>query len=193
MALSKSGRRRITGLLILLAALVLGLNQTEVIQLKTLAAQLEQNQPGTYTVLEVSDGDTIKVLMNAQAEDVRFIGVDTPELHHPKKPVQCFGEAARRFNLEAIAGQNVRLVADPLDDNRDIYGRLLRYVYLPDGRLLNAELIAGGYGFAYRSFPFEKKEQFIALENTARAAKRGLWQSCQLQKDKYGELETSPA
>lgn len=190
MAIPKT-KRGIIAILITLAAIVFGLNKAEVIQLKTLAAQLERNQPGLYDVLEVSDGDTITVLMNDTAEEVRFIGVDTPETQHPEKPVQCFGKAASQFTKQIIAESDVRLEADPLDDNRDLYGRLLRYVYLPDGTLLNAELIAQGYGFAYRSFPFEKKEEFIALEQNARAAKRGLWKGCELQENKYGTLETT--
>ena len=73
--------------------------------------------------------------------------------------------------------QRLRLEADPQNANRDKYNRLLRYVYLPDGRLLNAEIIAQGYGFAYTRFPFAKMEDFRKLEREAREAGRGLWKS----------------
>lgn len=185
-------KKQIIAIVIALAAIALGLSRTEVLQIKALITRLEQTQPGQYHVLQIDDGDTITVAMNGQPETVRMIGVDTPETHHPNKPVQCFGKAATRFTRNLIGDSTVRLVADPLDDNRDIYGRLLRYVYLPDGTLVNAELITHGYGFAYTHFPFEKKPRFIKLERHARMDQRGLWSACKLQKNQYGTLETAP-
>src|SRR5581483_96777 len=111
--------------------------------------QAQISQPGLYRVTEFVDGDTIKVDMNGSTETVRFIGVDTPETHDPRKAVQCFGMAAASFTKQLIGSSNVRLAADPTNTNRDRYNRLLRYVYLPDGRLVNAEIIKQGYGFAY--------------------------------------------
>ena len=58
---------------------------------------------------------------------------------------------------------------------RDKYGRLLAYVYLMNGTLLNAEIIKQGYGHAYTRFPFKYKEEFKQYEKEAREAKRGLW------------------
>jgi len=72
-------------------------------------------------------------------------------------------------------GALVQLEADPQNADRDKYNRLLRYVYLPDGKLLNAEIIAQGYGFAYTQYPFSKMEEFRQLEREAREASRGLW------------------
>jgi len=69
----------------------------------------------------------------------------------------------------------VRLEAGPGTADRDKYGRLLRYVYLPDGNLLNAEIISQGYGFAYTQFPLSKMEEFRQLEREAREASKGLW------------------
>jgi Micrococcal nuclease (thermonuclease) homologs len=113
--------------------------------------------PGLYSVVRFSDGDTITVDMNGKHETVRMIGVDTPETHHPNRPVQCYGPAASAYTKNLIGNQKVRLEADPTNQNRDRYGRLLRYVYLPDGRLVQAEIIKSGHGFAYTSFPFTKK------------------------------------
>ena len=90
----------------------------------------------------VVDGDTI-VLNNG--ERVRLIGVDTPETKHPRKPVEYFGK-------------EVRLEYDW--QKRDKYGRLLAYVYLMDGTLLNAEIVKQGYGHAFTKFPFKYLEQF---------------------------------
>ena len=134
--------------------------------------------PGFYRIDHFVDGDTIAVQMNGKAEEVRFIGIDTPETHKPNTPVQCYGPEASDFTKHAIGNQPVRLEADPLGDNRDRYGRLLRYIYLPDGTLLNEELIQKGYAFAYISFPFSKKAAFSADAQAAQTAKLGLWGTC---------------
>jgi len=144
------------------------------------------SQPGFYRVAKFDDGDTIVVDMNGTNETVRFIGVDTPETHDPRKAVQCFGQAASNFTKQLIGNNPVRLEADPLNTNRDRYGRLLRYIYLPDGRLVNAEIIKQGYGFAYLSFPVTKADEFRAYEKEAREAGRGLWNSCQPTQNQYG-------
>jgi micrococcal nuclease len=150
-----------------------------------------ENQPGLYHVVKFDDGDTIAVDMNGKSETIRFIGVDTPETHDPRKAVQCFGQAAAAFTKQFIGDKSVRLEADPLNTNRDRYGRLLRYVYLPDGTLVNAELIKQGYAFAYLSFPFTKSDEFRTYQTDAREGNRGLWNSCNPQKNDFGGY-TSP-
>ncbi len=148
--------------------------------------QMAPNPPGFYTVTEFFDGDTIEVDMNGMREKVRFIGVDTPETHDPRKAVQCYGQAASDFTKQLIGSSPVRLEADPLNQNRDRYDRLLRYVYLPDGRLAQAEIIKQGYGFAYTSFPFTKIDEFKRFQQEAREAKSGLWTSCNPRENEYG-------
>jgi endonuclease YncB( thermonuclease family) len=138
-------------------------------------------QPGLYKVVNIADGDTIEVDMNGITERVRFIGVDTPETQDPRVAIQCYGKAASAFTGAMIGASPVRLEADPTNTNRDRYDRLLRYVYLPDGRLINAEIIKAGYGFAYTLFPFEKLEEFRGYEKQAREKNLGLWGSCQIQ------------
>jgi micrococcal nuclease len=135
-------------------------------------------QPGLYRVTSFVDGDTIAVDMNGHTENIRFIGVDTPETHKPDTPVQCFGPEAAAFTARTIGRQRVRLVSDGLSTDRDRYGRLLRYVYLPDGRNLDEMLIKQGYGFYYPFFPFSLKSRFAADEQAAIAAHRGLWTAC---------------
>lgn len=149
-------------------------------------------QPGMYEVVRFEDGDTITVDMNGTNERVRMIGVDTPETQDPRVPVQCFGKAASQFTADLIGTNPVRLEADPTNTNRDRYDRLLRYVYLPDNRLVNAEIIKAGYGFAYTLFPFEKSEEFKAYERQAREQNLGLWGSCQIQ-EQDGRSTTNPA
>ena len=62
-------------------------------------------------------------------------------------------------------------------DLRDRYGRLLAYIYTADGDCFNAALIREGYGYAYTRYPFQFMEEFRALEQEARNARRGLWNS----------------
>ncbi len=147
-------------------------------------------QPGQYTINHFIDGDTIAVNMNGKAESVRMIGVDTPETHKPNTPVQCYGPAAAAFTKNLIGTQAVRLVADPKSTDRDRYNRLLRYVYLPDGRMVETTLIAGGYGFAYTEFPFTKSDEFVQDQDQAKAAAKGLWGNCKPYQEPSGRWQT---
>ncbi len=145
-----------------------------------------------YEVVYINDGDTITVRgTNNVEEKVRFIGIDTPEKDHPSRPVQCFSYEATRHLEELIGDNDVKLEADPTNTNRDRYDRLLRYVYLPDGTLLNAKLIEDGYAFAYTSFPVTKMDEFMMLEKEAREANRGLWGACEIEQDN-GYINTNP-
>lgn len=161
--------------------------------LKKAADNVQQAQPGLYKVVEFVDGDTIAVDMNGKNEKLRFIGVDTPETHDPRKAVQCFGSAAAAFTKNLIGMSNVRLEVDPLSTNRDRYNRLLRYIYLPDGRLVNAEIIRQGYGFAYTGFPFTKSDEFLKFQTEAREQNKGLWQSCTPSANQYGGFTSNDA
>ncbi len=150
------------------------------------APKLINVQPGYYRVVEFFDGDTIAVDMNGANEKIRLIGVDTPETHDPRKSVQCYGKQASEFTKNLIGNNPVRLEADPTNQNRDRYNRLLRYVYLQDGRLVNGELIKQGYGFAYTSFPFQKLEEFRELQRQAQEQSQGLWSTCEPQTNDFG-------
>lgn len=149
-------------------------------------------QPGYYDVTQVFDGDTIAVNMAGNKEIIRMIGIDTPETHRPNTPVQCYGPEAADFTKQLIGTSDVRLEADPLNTNRDRYERLLRYVYLPDGTLLESRLISEGYGFAYTSFPMVKALEFTNLENAAKKTGKGLWSACQITTLPSGIRQTSP-
>ena len=131
-------------------------------------------------VVRVIDGDTIVVSPN---EKVRLIGVDTPETVHPNKVVACFGKEAKQFTRDAVEGKTIRLVMDTVNAKRqhkDRYGRTLAYAYLPDGKMLNAELIRQGYAHAYTRFSFRYLVEFKQLERQARIQTVGLWSSCAL-------------
>lgn len=161
--------------------------------LDTATQTASQTQPGLYRVVKFDDGDTIVVDMNGTHETIRFIGVDTPETHDPRKAVQCYGNAASEFTKNLIGDSSVRLEADPLNTNRDRYNRLLRYIYLPDGTLVNAEIIKQGYGFAYLGFPFSKQDEFRQYQHDAMAANAGLWNECSPTQNEYGGYTSNDA
>jgi micrococcal nuclease len=179
-----------SAILVVLAGLALiGLNITRrgTVSLPTKAGP----PPGYYPVTHVTDGDTFDVQIAGQTEAVRLIGIDTPETHDPRKPVQCYGEAAASEAHKLLDGKSVRLVGDAQDTDRDKYHRLLRYAYLPDGTFYNQYMVEQGYAFAYIVFPNTKLDQFKSWESEAKAAGRGLWSSCQVHND--DEIEQTNA
>jgi micrococcal nuclease len=127
-------------------------------------------------VTRVVDGDTIEARIGGRLEDVRYIGVDTPETVKPDTPVQCFGPRASAFNHSLVERRQVHLVFGV--ERRDIYGRLLAYVYL-GGHLVNAMLVRRGLA---RSLTIPPNNRFAplfqALELRAARAGRGLWGVC---------------
>ena len=126
--------------------------------------------PQEYLVERVVDGDTIIV---SGLGRIRLIGVDTPETVDPRRPVEFFGREASAFTKRMLDGKRVRLEYDW--ERTDKYGRTLAYVHLPDGTLVNAEIIRQGYGHAYTRFPFKYLDEFRQYEREAREAGRGLW------------------
>ncbi|MDB5164416.1 MAG: hypothetical protein JWL89_42 [Candidatus Saccharibacteria bacterium] len=170
-------KHAVTTLIILVLSLLITIGKQQG-WLQSASETATQNQPGLYSIAHFTDGDTIAVNMNGHVENIRFVGVDTPETHKPNTPVQCYGPAAAAFTKNIIGKQSVRLVSDELSTDRDRYNRLLRYVYLPDGTLVNEKLIQNGYGFYYPYFPFTKSIQFEADQKVAMAANKGLWGNC---------------
>lgn len=132
--------------------------------------------PSETRVVRIIDGDTIVVQINGVQEKVRLIGVDTPEIFDARGSAQCFGEEASEFTKSLLENQAVRLEADVSQDDRDKYGRLLRYVFLNDGTFVNKEIISQGYGheYTYRR-PYKHQTEFKTAELNAREAKKGLW------------------
>ncbi len=183
-----STKQLVLTILIVIVSAFFGLNNDS---LNSLINLIDPVPAGYARVLEVIDGDTIKVQFGDSVERIRLIGVDTPETHHPDKAVQCFGREASDYSHRLMDGHDVRLEADPTNTNRDRYSRLLRYVYLEDGRLVNIELINQGYGFAYIGFPFQKMAEFSAAQKTARSDNKGLWSSCGFTDDN-GRFSTDP-
>jgi len=130
-------------------------------------------------VVRALDGDTIVVADGGRAgaeETIRLLGVDTPETHHPRKPVQCYGPEAAAYTQAHLEGQWVRLEDDV--ERHDIYGRRLAYVYLR-GRLFEDTLLTRGYARLLVIEPNHAHARTMLDEELdARAARVGLWDAC---------------
>ncbi|MGQ9556206.1 MAG: thermonuclease family protein [Anaerolineae bacterium] len=126
-------------------------------------------------VVEVVDGDTIKVSIGGVIYTVRYIGMDTPETKHPNKPIEWMGPEAASANEALVGGQTVYLEKDVSET--DQYGRLLRYVWLTDGRMVNEELVRQGYA-QVSTYPPDVRyvDRFLRAQREAREAGRGLWE-----------------
>ena len=124
-------------------------------------------------VVRVIDGDTIEI---EGKKTVRYIGIDTPEIHHPTKPVGCFGAEAAKRNAELVLGKKVKLVKDVSETDR--YGRLLRYVWVDD-QFVNELLVKEGFALS-ATFPPDVNNQkiFQDAEREAKEKSVGLWKSC---------------
>lgn len=149
--------------------------QVEIVKKETSQSGILQN---LVTVTKVIDGDTIEI---ETGEHVRYIGIDTPETVDPKRPVGCFGKEASDENKKLVEGKRVILEKDK--EEKDKYGRLLRYIFLPlpNGQTLFVDdyLIREGFGKLLIIPPDDKyKERFTNAQTEARNAKRGLWGTC---------------
>lgn len=122
-------------------------------------------------VIEIVDGDTIRVVIDGVEYPVRYIGIDAPEVYNNER----FGAEAREANAALVAGKEVLLEKDVSDT--DQYGRLLRYVYLLDGTFVNAELVKMGIAES-KAYPPDTKyyDKLEVLEQEAKSENLGIWQ-----------------
>lgn len=141
--------------------------------ISTLSAQI-------FKVKKVIDGDTILLENN---QKVRYIGIDTPELHDPRKKIECFAKEAYLENKKLVEGKIVRLEKDVSETDK--YNRLLRYVYLLEKDSSQSALFINEYlvkeGFAYAvSYPPDIKytQIFLKAQKYAQENNKGLWKKC---------------
>lgn len=136
--------------------------------------------PAAYrdaTVTNVVNGELVEVSLPGGAARVRLIGIDAPEVVGPGELFQCYGAEATSRAVELLAGQSVRLELDASQGERDAAGNLLAYVWLQDGSMYNARVIAEGFALE-RSGPaaYRYQGQFKNAEQQARSQQIGLWQ-----------------
>lgn len=139
----------------------------------------------TYIVTKVNDGDTFEI---DTGERVRLLGIDTPEKWESgkldkdsersgkdKEIIKKLGTLSSQYTEDLLLNKKVVLIADSTNDDKDKYGRLLRYVYLEDGTFFNLKIIQDGYAYAYTKYPIIYKEEFLKAQKDASENNRGLW------------------
>jgi endonuclease YncB( thermonuclease family) len=131
---------------------------------------------------EVTDGDTIEVVADGAREPVRLIGVDAPEASGPYQDLECFGPESSGF-LAGLLGREGRLYIEKDREERDPYGRLLRWVWLDAGEgevyLVNEALVRAGYAERYRDTPNRRYvDEIMDAETFAERHGLGLWRAC---------------
>lgn len=127
-------------------------------------------QPQPATVVEVVDGDTIKVQMDGRIYPVRYIGIDAPESTIQK---EYFGKEASQRNFELVSGREVVLYRDQSETDR--YDRLLRFVFVGDV-FVNYELVRQGYANAKGYQPDTSCSWYFSeAEAAAQMNGLGLW------------------
>ncbi len=120
------------------------------------------------------DGDTIIVGDNIK---VRFVGIDTPEIKHPSKPIQPWGPEASAKTKKLLKGSTwVCLLNDEISGEYDKYARRLAYPLTEQGVDISVELLKEGLARGYYYFGFEREAEFRAYEKEAKEAGIGVWE-----------------
>jgi len=139
--------------------------------------------PSSGRVIKVVDGDTVELENHIV---VRYLGIDAPEIAHDDTPADCFGDEARMRNAALVLGKKVKLQYEDTGEKFDHYGRVLAYVFLEDGTLVNELLIREGYAFLLRdSKGFSMTRQFLKAQRDAIKNRRGMWGACKYSREGY--------
>lgn len=134
----------------------------------------------TFTVVKIVDGDTLDLAIGDGKFDntrVRLLGMDSPETKSPKVPAMYYGAEATAFAEQLADGKEVTVIIDTVGDVRDMYDRLLAYIRLDDGRVLNEELIVNGCAYADLRFRHSQYDRYVRLQQKAMEQKAGLWKN----------------
>lgn len=132
----------------------------------------------TFLVVEVIDGDTLEIDLpdgESSVTRIRMLGIDTPETKHPTIGVMYYGPEAAEYARFLAEGKMVTVLMDTVGDHRDLYGRLLAYIQLEDGRILNEQIIQSGCGYADLRFDHSELQRYERLMDQAIHEKAGLW------------------
>lgn len=117
-------------------------------------------------------------MINNTEVRVRLLGIDTPEVVDPRKPVQCFGKEASEHLHQLLDGQTVTLEYDESQGITDKYGRQLAYVLLNGEKNMNEQMLRDGFAYEYTYRDAYKYQlQFLDAEREARDSQKGLWSS----------------
>jgi micrococcal nuclease len=138
----------------------------------------------TGQVSWIYDGDTLQI---EKIGKVRLLGIDAPEykassrdrfytknFHIQPKKLREISRQAKDYNIRHAKGRKVRLEFDRT--KKDKYDRLLVYIYLPGGDMLNLLLLEKGLATVFRRYDFRFKKSFLQAEKTAQKKELGIWE-----------------
>lgn len=133
-----------------------------------------------YKVINVLDGDTLTANVKGHEVTLRLIGIDTPEVVDPRKPVQCYGREASAKAKEILKDKEIYIEKEKSKGDYDIYGRVLAYVYLRDHTLYNQKMIEEGFAreYTFNKEKYKYQKEFKAEQAKAKKGKIGLWSAC---------------
>ena len=140
--------------------------------------KIEKDKKIEVDFLEVIDGDTIKVIYQGKRKSVRVLGINTPEKKNPFRPQECFGEEASQKAKEIFKNvKKVKIEFDETQSKFDKHGRILAYVYLPNGEDFGLKMIKDGYAYeyTYKGRWYKHQKEYKEAEKFARKNKLGLW------------------
>jgi micrococcal nuclease len=142
----------------------------------------------TTTVVRIVDGDTLKVRYWGKEESIRLIGIDTPESRVNKKAKRDAKRSGQDIKIIIAMGKRATEYVESLvkigdlitiefdAQQRDRYSRLLGYVYLSNGKMLNEEIVKAGYAYVMTIPPNVKyQDRFLKAYQESRKKRRGLW------------------
>ena len=133
------------------------------------------------TVAWVFDGDTIKL---SSGTKIRYAGINTPEVAHDGQPSQPLADEAYLLNRRLTQGRQVRIQIDK--ERYDQYGRLLAYVFLPDGTFVNGALVEKGLAVVYTTPPNVRYDQdLLTLQRRAMRERTGIWATADPGKEPF--------
>ncbi len=134
---------------------------------------LASSQKPFYSIKFVYDGDTI---LTNTGQKVRYLGIDAPEIGYRGRKSEFLAVAARDENIRLVKKRKVTLEFDR--ERTDQYGRLLAYVYLENGEMVNAHLIRKGLAHVAVKLPNLKYLQpFLHLQRLAMEERIGIWKA----------------
>jgi len=122
-----------------------------------------ENNNNFVELVRVVDGDTIEVKMGDKVESVRLIGIDAPEMDEKTKEKAI---ESKQYLESLLKNQKIYLEGDETQDDRDVYNRLLRYVYLEDRTLVNKKMIEAKMADEYTFIsPYKFQKEFREIDN----------------------------
>jgi endonuclease YncB( thermonuclease family) len=130
-------------------------------------------------VTRIVSGDTIEVVIQGIGFAIGYYGVQAPKIATAQSKADCYAAQSLAYNRQLVAGMTVRVERDQTDFEPSGSGRLMRYVYLPNGLMLNELLLQTGHALLADSTTDQRyQSRLVAAQQAAQVAKAGLWSSC---------------